>query len=83
MIRVLMIVLPLLLVLGRMVTAAPMDGGNTAPAQVKSLRVGSADDRLRLDMIRFTLGCILWPFNIAATFIRSVYDEFVHEPIAT
>ena len=48
MIRVLMIVLPLLLVLGRMVTAAPMDGGNTPPAQVKSLRVGSADDRLRL-----------------------------------
>lgn len=48
MIRVFMMILPLLLVLGQMVNAAPTDGGNPIPAQVKSLRVGNAADQLRI-----------------------------------
>lgn len=46
--RVLMMMLAFIFAFGSMVSAAPVAGEPTAPAEVKALRVGSDADRLRL-----------------------------------
>jgi len=59
-----------------------------APEEMRSLNAPFSDSILTIDelpgaIIKLTFLLTLFPFNIEATFIRSVYEELVHEPIAT